>query len=236
MLIEMKGVRKVYPMGETPVVALDGVDLVIDTGAFVAIVGTSGSGKTSLLDVLGCLSRPTSGDYFLKGAPVADLSDLALSRLRNQTLGFIFQTFHLLPKQTAQANVEVPLFYAGIARADRTARAQEALARVGLTDRMHHRPSQLSGGQQQRVAIARALVNRPDVLLADEPTGNLDSKSGEEIMRLLLDLYREGRTLILVTHDPKVAALAPRCVTLKDGRILHDRTGAVEGGSSSTSD
>jgi len=229
MLIEMKGVRKVYPMGETPVVALDGIDLAIDTGAFVAIVGTSGSGKTSLLDLLGCLSRPTAGDYFLKGAPVADLDDRALSRVRNQTLGFIFQTFHLLGKQTAQANVEVPLFYSGVARADRTARAREALARVGLADRTHHRPSQLSGGQQQRVAIARALVNRPDILLADEPTGNLDSKSGDEIMGLLLDLHREGRTLILVTHDPKIASLAPRCITLKDGRILHDSTLSPQG-------
>jgi len=226
MLIEMKRVRKVYPMGETPVVALDGIDLEIDTGDFVAIIGSSGSGKTSLLDVLGCLSRPTAGDYFLKGSPVANLDDRALSRIRNQTLGFIFQTFHLLGKQTAQANVEVPLFYSGVARAHRTARAREALARVGLADRMHHRPGQLSGGQQQRVAIARALVNCPDVLLADEPTGNLDSKSGEEIMRLLLDLHREGRTLILVTHDPSIAAIAPRCVTLKDGRILHDRSGS----------
>ena len=227
MLIEMKRVRKVYPMGETPVVALDGIDLEIDTGDFVAIIGSSGSGKTSLLDVLGCLSRPTAGDYFLKGSPVANLDDRALSRIRNQTLGFIFQTFHLLGKQTAQANVEVPLFYSGVARAHRTARAREALARVGLADRMHHRPGQLSGGQQQRVAIARALVNCPDVLLADEPTGNLDSKSGEEIMRLLLDLHREGRTLILVTHDPSIAAIAPRCVTLKDGRILHDRSGSL---------
>ncbi len=219
-LIELLGIGKKYPMGDGFVAALDGIDLSLAAGEFASVVGTSGSGKTTLLDILGCLSRPTSGLYFLKGVSVAERSDAELSEIRNRTLGFIFQTFHLMGRHTARANVEMPLFYAGVPRKDRMARAEEALSRVGLADRMAHRPNQLSGGQQQRVAIARALVTRPDILLADEPTGNLDSRSGQEIIDLLLDLHGEGRTLILVTHDLHLAALAPRRITLKDGRIL----------------
>jgi ABC-type lipoprotein export system ATPase subunit len=221
-LIELLGIGKRYSMGDGFVSALEGIDLTLAAGEFVSVVGTSGSGKTTLLDILGCLSRPTSGTYLLKGTSVVERSDAELSEIRNKTLGFIFQTFHLMGRHTACANVEMPLFYAGVARKERIRRAEEALSRVGLADRMAHRPNQLSGGQQQRVAIARALVTQPDILLADEPTGNLDSRSGKEIIDLLLDLNREGRTLILVTHDLQLAALAPRCITLKDGRMLQD--------------
>lgn len=219
-LVELTEVSKTYPMGEMPILALDRVNLSIARGEFVAIVGPSGSGKTSLLDVLGCLSRPTRGQYLLMGAPVQDLHDAALAKVRNEKIGFIFQTFHLLKRQSALENVALPLFYRGFPKEKRLEMARGVLDRVGLANRMHHRPNQLSGGQQQRVAIARALVNRPEMILADEPTGNLDSSSGGEIMEMLIHLNREGHTLILVTHDTALTALAHRTISLKDGRIV----------------
>ncbi len=219
-LVELTEVSKTYPMGEMPILALDRVNLSIARGEFVAIVGPSGSGKTSLLDVLGCLSRPTRGQYLLMGAPVQDLHDAALAKVRNEKIGFIFQTFHLLKRQSALENVALPLFYRGFPKEKRLEMARGVLDRVGLANRMHHRPNQLSGGQQQRVAIARALVNRPEMILADEPTGNLDSRSGGEIMEMLIHLNREGHTLILVTHDTALTALAHRTISLKDGRIV----------------
>lgn len=222
MLIQFKEVSKIYQMGEVAVHALDRISFTIRPGEFVAIVGPSGSGKTTLLDILGCLSRPTAGDYLLKGAPVQQLSDSELARVRNEKIGFIFQTFHLLGRQTALANVALPLFYAGSPKEKRNDRAKEALARVGLSDRAHHRPNQLSGGQQQRVAIARALVNNPDIILADEPTGNLDSKSGREIFDLLAELQQQGHTLILVTHDRELADRTERTLTIRDGQIVSD--------------
>ncbi len=221
-LIALRGIQKSYRMGEVWVRALDGIDLEIDAGACVAVVGASGSGKTTLLDLIGCLARPTSGTYLLKGAPIQKYSDPALAALRNRSIGLIFQSFHLLPRASALANVALPLFYAGLSRRARLTRAEAALVQVGLSDRLHHQPGQLSGGQQQRVAIARALVNRPDIILADEPTGNLDSKSGGEIIDLLLQLHQNGHTLILVTHDPQIAARTERIVTLKDGKITQD--------------
>jgi putative ABC transport system ATP-binding protein len=222
MLIRLKDVSKTYQMGEVSVRALDGIRFTIDSGDFVSIVGPSGSGKTTLLDILGCLSRPTSGTYLLKGEETQHLSDPDLARVRNQKIGFVFQTFHLLGRQTALANVALPLFYAGVSQEERAARAKDALAKVGLADRIHHRPNQLSGGQQQRVAIARALVNRPDIILADEPTGNLDSKSGHEIVALLRQLHRDGHTIIMVTHDKELADSAERTIVLKDGQIVDD--------------
>ncbi len=221
-IIALQGIRKAYRMGEVLVHALDGIDLEIDAGACVAIVGASGSGKTTLLDVIGCLSRPTSGRYLLKGEPTEGRSDRALAQLRNLRMGFIFQSFHLLPRASALANVALPLFYAGLSRTERLARAEGVLEQVGLSDRMQHHPSQLSGGQQQRVAIARALVNRPDIILADEPTGNLDSKSGGEIIDLLLQLHQNGHTVILVTHDAQIATRTERILTIKDGKITQD--------------
>jgi len=222
MLIALKEVSKTYKMGEVSVKALDQTSFTIDKGECVAIVGPSGSGKTTLLDIIGCLSRPTSGDYLLQGQAVQDLSDAELARTRNKKIGFIFQTFHLLGRNTALVNVSLPLFYAGHAREERLARAETALSTVGLADRIHHRPNQLSGGQQQRVAIARALVNDPEIILADEPTGNLDSKSGQEIMKLLLELNQKGQTLILITHDRELAERTKRTLMIKDGRIVDD--------------
>ncbi len=222
MLVEFKEVSKVYQMGEVAVSALDRVSLSIERGEFVAIVGPSGSGKTSMLDILGCLSRPTSGDYFFNGEAVQRLHDGDLARVRNEKIGFIFQTFHLLGRQTALENVALPLFYRGLSKEARFDRAREALGKVGLSDRIGHRPNQLSGGQQQRVAVARALVNDPDIILADEPTGNLDSKSGSEIIDLLIQLNRAGHTIVLVTHDLVTASLAHRTISLKDGQIVGD--------------
>ncbi len=221
-LIALRGVSKVYQMGEVLVRALDNIDLEVKRGACVAIVGASGSGKTTLMDVIGCLSRPTSGRYLLKDDATDGLSDRALAQLRNRRIGFIFQAFHLLPRASAQVNVALPLIYAGLPRVARMDRAASVLEQVGLSDRMRHLPGQLSGGQQQRVAIARALVNHPDIILADEPTGNLDSKSGGEIIDLLLRLHQNGHTLILVTHDAQVAAHAQRTITIKDGKIMQD--------------
>ncbi len=222
MHIALKDINKIYQMGEVAVSALNGVTLTIEKGESVSLVGPSGSGKTTLLDIIGCLSTPTSGKYTLNGRSVDSLLEEERASLRNQSIGFIFQTFHLLPRQTALMNVALPLFYNGTRRQDRIEQAKKALEQVGLSSRMHHLPRELSGGQQQRVAIARALVNRSEIILADEPTGNLDSKSGAEIIDLLLSLHQSGHTLILVTHDAEIANRAKRKITLKDGQIVQD--------------
>ncbi|TET39344.1 MAG: ABC transporter ATP-binding protein [Anaerolineales bacterium] len=222
-VIEAEGITKVYRMGDIEVHALSGVDLRIARGEIVSIMGPSGSGKTTLMNILGCLDRPTSGSYSLDGSQVAELSDDQLAAIRNKKVGFVFQSFNLLGRQTALTNVELPMRYAGVSNGRRK-RAMEALEAVGLGDRVQHRPNELSGGQQQRVAIARALVNNPAMIMADEPTGNLDSKSGVEIVQILLDLNRNiGTTLIFVTHDPEIAAHTKRVISLLDGLITEDR-------------
>jgi putative ABC transport system ATP-binding protein len=222
-LIEIRDLRKSYEMGAETVRALDGVDLTIDKGEYLAIMGASGSGKSTLMNLLGCLDTPTSGSYLLNGTPVQDLDDEALAAIRNREIGFVFQTFNLLARTTALENVELPLVYAATSRRERRDRAKRALERVGLGDRMDHRPNQLSGGQRQRVAIARALVNEPSILLADEPTGNLDSATSSEIMVLFDELHAGGNTILLVTHETDIAAHTDRQVVLRDGRVLTDR-------------
>ncbi|GAB4365654.1 MAG: ABC transporter ATP-binding protein [Deltaproteobacteria bacterium] len=219
-ILLLREVTRIYNPGAQPVVALDRVDLSVDAGDFLAVMGPSGSGKSTLMNILGCLDVPTSGRYEIRGVPVGKLSPDELAGIRNREIGFVFQVFHLLPRYTAQRNVELPLLYAGVGREERARRALEALRAVGIEDRRHHRSNELSGGQKQKVAIARALVNRPTLLLADEPTGNLDSKSGEELMDILVRLNGEGTTIILVTHDPVIARRAKRIVYLVDGRLV----------------
>lgn len=222
-LIEIEDVRKVYAMGSIQVNALDGVSLLVRPGEYLAIMGPSGSGKSTLMNIVGCLDTPTSGSYKLRGTEIREREDDELARIRNQEVGFIFQTFNLLPRADALHNVELPLIYAGRPSKERRERARAMLEMVGLGDRTSHRPNELSGGQRQRVAIARALVNGPSLVLADEPTGNLDSKTGLEIMSLLDDIHRRGNTVMLVTHEEDVAARAGRIVRLRDGLIESDR-------------
>lgn len=224
-VISLADVRRAYHMGGDAINALDGVSLTIRENEYAAIMGPSGSGKSTLMNVIGCLDSPTAGDYRLNGELVSTMGDAQLARTRNRDIGFVFQTFNLLARLSALANVEVPLIYAGVRRRDRHARAREALAQVGLGDRMQHKPAEMSGGQRQRVAIARALVTRPSILLADEPTGNLDSATGVEIMQLFDELYAAGHTLIVVTHEQEIADHAARIIRLSDGRILEDGPG-----------
>ncbi|MBW5442295.1 ABC transporter ATP-binding protein [Vibrio cholerae] len=221
-LVELQQICKHYTSGQNVVKALDGVDLTIRHGEFLAILGPSGSGKSTLMNVLGCLDKPTAGRYQLDGHPVDSLSTQQLAAIRNQKIGFVFQSFNLLEYASALDNVALPLVYAGVKAKDRRRRATELLTRVGLADRLDHKPSQLSGGQKQRVAIARALINQPQILLADEPTGALDSKSGAEIEALFNELHREGRTIIVVTHDNELAKRTKRIVTIRDGQVVSD--------------
>ncbi len=222
-IIRIRDLTREYRMGDERILALRGVSLDIRRNEYVAIMGPSGSGKSTMMNLLGCLDTPTSGEYRLNGQEVSRLSDDDLARVRNREIGFVFQTFNLLPRATSLDNVELPLVYAGVSARDRRARAAAALQRVGLGERMEHRPNELSGGQRQRVAIARALVNDPSILLADEPTGNLDSVTSEEIMRVFGDLHAAGQTVIMVTHEPDIAAHAERVVVLRDGGIESDR-------------
>jgi putative ABC transport system ATP-binding protein len=222
-LIELKDIHKVYDMGAEKVHALNGVDLTVEKGEYVAIMGSSGSGKSTLMNLVGCLDTPTSGSYVLNGVAVQELDDTELAGIRNKEIGFVFQTFNLLARTDALHNVELPLIYAGLSRAERRDRAKRALDKVGLTARMHHQPNELSGGQRQRVAIARALVNEPSILLADEPTGNLDSATSQEIMGLFDELHQAGNTVVLVTHEPDIAAHAWRQVMLRDGKVIADQ-------------
>jgi putative ABC transport system ATP-binding protein len=222
VLIDLADVYKIYDMGAEKVHALNGIDLRMDRGEYVAIMGASGSGKSTLMNLLGCLDTPSSGSYRLNGVAVEELDDSQLAAIRNQEIGFVFQTFNLLPRTDALHNVELPLIYAGVPRRDRRERASRALERVGLADRMHHNPNELSGGQRQRVAIARALVNDPSLLLADEPTGNLDSATSVEIMELFDQLHAGGNTVVLVTHEAEIAQHAWRRINLRDGKVLSD--------------
>ena len=221
-LIELRDIYKIYDMGAEKVRALNGVDLEIQKGEYVAVMGSSGSGKSTLMNLIGCLDTPTSGVYRLNEVEVQGLDDTELAAIRNREIGFVFQTFNLLARTDALHNVELPLIYAGIARRERRERAQRALQRVGLGERMHHNPNELSGGQRQRVAIARALVNEPSLLLADEPTGNLDSATSKEIMDLFDELHQGGNTVLLVTHEPDIAEHAWRQVILRDGKVMDD--------------
>ena len=220
--IRLRGIRKLYRIGGETLAALDGIDLDIGRGEFAALMGPSGSGKSTLMNILGCLDRPSEGSYLLDGAEVAGLSDDALAMTRNKKIGFVFQNFNLLPRISALDNVALPLVYAGTGRRERTERAQEMLEAVGLGDRGQHLPNELSGGQRQRVAIARALVNDPHIIMADEPTGNLDTKSTREIMEIFEGLHEAGRTIILVTHEPEIAACASRQLLVRDGLITRD--------------
>jgi putative ABC transport system ATP-binding protein len=222
-IIRIHDLAREYRMGEERILALRGVSLEIHRNEYVAIMGPSGSGKSTMMNILGCLDTPSGGEYWLNGQEVSQLSDDALARVRNREIGFVFQTFNLLPRATALHNVELPLVYAGLRARERRARAEAALDQVGLGQRMHHRPNELSGGQRQRVAIARALVNRPSILLADEPTGNLDSVTSEEIMQVFGELHAAGQTIIMVTHESDIAAHAARVVVLRDGQVESDR-------------
>ncbi len=222
IVIKTEALAKVYEMGAEQVHALRGVDVEIRKGEYVAIMGPSGSGKSTLMNLIGCLDSPSSGKYWLAGRLVSDLDDDELAYIRNKEIGFVFQTFNLLPRATALHNVELPLIYNGTPAEERIEKAKKALERVDLMDRMHHKPNELSGGQRQRVAVARALVNSPSIVLADEPTGNLDSKTGEEIMTLFENLYRQGNTIILVTHEHDIAQHAHRIIHIRDGKIASD--------------
>ncbi len=222
LVIEIEDVTKVYEMGSETIHALRGVSLKIRRNEYLAIMGPSGSGKSTMMNMLGCLDTPTEGKYEFNGKNVASMDDDELATIRNKEIGFVFQTFNLLPRSTSLSNVELPLIYAGLPAGERRDKAHRALENVGLGNRMHHRPNELSGGQRQRVAIARALVNDPSIILADEPTGNLDSKTGNEIMALMEDLYAQGNTIIVVTHEPDIAEHARRIVRLRDGLIESD--------------
>ena len=219
-MIVMQGVRKEYRMGDNVVAALDGVDIHIKPHEFVSIIGPSGSGKSTLMNIIGCLDTADDGEYLFDGLNIADYSENELATIRGKKIGFVFQQFNLLPKLTAQENVELPLIYQGMSAHKRHKRSREVLDRVGLLDRMHHKPTELSGGQQQRVAIARALAGDPALILADEPTGNLDSKTGADVMRLFHELHQAGNTIVLITHDAKIAAQTPRSIHIHDGKVL----------------
>ncbi|MDD3631089.1 MAG: ABC transporter ATP-binding protein [Bacteroidales bacterium] len=221
-IISLNNIQKTYSIGQVIVNALQGINLKINKNEFVVIMGASGSGKTTLMNIIGCLDTPTNGEYYLNNQLVSGLSDDELAGIRNKEVGFIFQTFYLLPRYNALENVMLPLIYAGVNKNDRIARAEAMLEIVGLKDRMHHKPNELSGGQRQRVAIARALINNPSIILADEPTGNLDSRSSYEIMLLLEKLHNEGNTIVLVTHEPDIALFGHRIVKLRDGKIISD--------------
>lgn len=222
MLIKTIEISKIYQVGQEKIKALDGIDLSVEENEYLAVMGPSGSGKSTLMNLLGCLDTPTSGSYILNGIEVAKLNDDELAEIRNKEIGFVFQTFNLLPRATALHNVELPLIYSNISRKKRKELALQALEKVGLADRVNHRPSELSGGQRQRVAIARGLVNQPSILFADEPTGNLDSKTGEEILVLFNDLHKMGNTIVIVTHEEYIARRAERIVRLLDGKIVSD--------------
>ena len=228
-LIETRDLWKTYVMGDEEIHALRGVSIAIEKGEYVAIMGPSGSGKSTLMNLIGCLDTPSKGTYLLNGKEVSQMNDNELARIRNEEIGFVFQTFNLLPRATALHNVELPLVYAGVSKKDRLDRAKAALDRVELTQRMNHRPNELSGGQRQRVAIARALVNNPSILLADEPTGNLDSKTGVEIMGLFARLHEAGNTIIVVTHEADIAAYAHRVISIRDGQVEKDYTQTPHG-------
>lgn len=221
-IISLNNIQKTYFIGQVVVNALQGINLKINKNEFVVIMGASGSGKTTLMNIIGCLDTPTSGEYYLNNQLVSGLSDDELAGIRNKEVGFVFQTFYLLPRYNALENVMLPLIYAGVNKNERMARAEAMLELVGLKDRMHHKPNEMSGGQRQRVAIARALINKPSIILADEPTGNLDSRSSYEIMLLLEKLHNEGNTIVLVTHEPDIALFGHRIVKLRDGKIISD--------------
>lgn len=227
-MIELKGVRKVYSKGKNEFAVLEDVNLKIEAGEYAAIIGPSGSGKTTLMNILGFIDVPSSGEYYFEGKLTSKLGDLELSRIRNKKIGFVFQSFNLIAELTALENVELPMIYANMSPQKRLARARELLSLVGLSDRMHHKPLELSGGQQQRVAVARALALDPPLLLADEPTGNLDSKSGREIIELLEGLNREGKTVVIITHDREIAARTKRRIEILDGRIIRDEKAGAE--------
>jgi putative ABC transport system ATP-binding protein len=223
-IIRLEHIYKSYFLGKEEIPVLKDINLKVQKNEYVALMGPSGSGKSTLMNILGCLDQPTSGKYFLNDIDVSTMNDNELAHIRNKFIGFVFQTFHLLPRNTALENVEMPLIYAGLPKKERTEKARIALEKVGLADRMHHKPNELSGGQRQRVAIARALVNQPSLILADEPTGNLDSKTSIEIMNLLEQIYQQGNTIVLVTHEEDISKYARRIIRLKDGQIYADET------------